>query len=292
MPTFTPLAAANEKRRPIDVDWSIMDDGDDDSYIEVKERGFVAKVFNSLNAQRAKLLALFLLAVIHFYYLNDFLRKFAAFENMTQDARYIKATGPSYRVDIASIKYTFEGFIDYKKNLWMTVGAMCASLATTASLLTIYRGPSDAFNRAAVIVIRVFDLCAFLFIAFLLFARISAAVIINHTTQYSLRAASRISSSLVNDIGNALSCTVERRDEHPLCSHQIIESIFPVKLIEYLIILCLLTGAYIGLAYLIEWCIRHFFPPSHDKLTPISAISRNLVSSSRCSSDNSVLIAA
>ena len=129
----------------------------------------------------------------------------------------------------------------------MTVGAMCASLATTASLLTIYSGPRDAFNRAAMIVIRVFDLCAFLFISFLLFARISSAVVINHTTQHSLRAASRISSNIVNDLANTLSCTVEPRDELPICSRQIIDSIFPVKLIEYLIILCLLTGAYIGL---------------------------------------------
>ncbi|EFP07396.1 hypothetical protein GCK72_006283 [Caenorhabditis remanei] len=291
MPAFTPLAATNEKNRPLDAIWSNEED-DEEQETVVEKRGIVAKLFNSSNAQHAKLLVLAVLALVHFYYLNDFLVKFAAVDEMSQDARYIKASGPNYAMDMASVRYTFQGFIDYKKNLWMTVGAMCASLATTASLLTIYSGPRDAFNRAAMIVIRVFDLCAFLFISFLLFARISSAVVINHTTQHSLRAASRISSNIVNDLANTLSCTVEPRDELPICSRQIIDSIFPVKLIEYLIILCLLTGAYIGLAYLIEWCIRHFFPPTHEKLTPISAISRNLVASSRCSSDNSVLIAA
>lgn len=182
---------------------------------------------------------------------------------MAQDARYIKPSGINHRMDMASVRYTFQGFIDvsfkcltdlkckkifqYKKNLWMTVGAMCASLATTASLLTIYSSPRDVFNRAAMAVIRVFDLCAFMFISFLLFARISSAVIINHTTQHSLRAASRISVNLVNDLGNSLSCTVEPRGELPICSRQIIDSIFPVQVIEYLIILCILTGAYIGL---------------------------------------------
>uniref|UniRef100_A0A1I7TUW5 Uncharacterized protein n=1 Tax=Caenorhabditis tropicalis TaxID=1561998 RepID=A0A1I7TUW5_9PELO len=292
MPAFTPLAATNEKSSPLDVLWASEEDLEDHRPV-IKNRGFVSKVFNSRNAQHVKLVVLAILALVHFYYLNDFLVKFAAFDEMEQTSKYMYTSMRSdHRLDYASIQYTFKGFIDYKKNLWMTVGAMCASLATTASLLTIYSGPRDAFNRAAMLVIRVFDLCAFIFISFLLFARISTAIVINHTTQQSLRAASRISPRLINNLGNTLSCTVEPRDELPICSQEIIDSIFPVKLIEYLIILCLLTGAYIGLAYLIEWCIRHFFPPTHEKLTPISAISRNLVASSRCSSDNSVLIAA
>ncbi|CAI2343527.1 unnamed protein product [Caenorhabditis sp. 36 PRJEB53466] len=292
MPTFTPLAATNEKSAKIPVVWHEEEEEEEEEPV-AENRGIVAFIFNSRNAQHAKLLVLTALALIHFYFLNDFLVKFAAMDRLTRDVDYVRHSNMDNRMDVSSVKYTFQGFIDYKKNLWMTVGAMCASLATTTSLLTIYSGPRDAFNRAAMVVIRVFDLCAFLFIAFLLFARISAAVIITHTTQYSLRAAGRISDSLITDLGNALSCTIEQRDDLPICNRAIIDSIFPVKLIEYLIILCLLTGAYIGLAYLIEWCIRHFFPPTHSKLTPISAISRNLITGSQGSNlDDSVLIAA
>uniref|UniRef100_A0A8R1I509 Uncharacterized protein n=1 Tax=Caenorhabditis japonica TaxID=281687 RepID=A0A8R1I509_CAEJA len=290
MPAFTPLATTNEKNHANDVVWSNDDEDDNVGQIE-ENRSLIGAIFNSRNAQHAKLFVLAALALIHFNYLNDFLVKFAAMDQLTQRVEYMKPVTMDYRVDVASVKYTFQGFIDYKKNLWMTVGAMCASLATTASLLTIYSGPRDVFNRAAMAVIRIFDLCAFLFIAFLLFARISAAVVIDHTTQHALRCAARISTNLVAELGNGLSCTIEHRDELPVCSRAIIESIFPVKLIEYLIILCILTGAYIGLAYLIEWCIRHFFPPTHAKLTPISAISRNLIVGSK-GSDNSVLIAA
>lgn len=48
----------------------------------------------------------------------------------------------------------------------------------------------------------------------------------------------------------------------PLCSVVIERSIFPIIILKYLIVLCVLTAAYILLAYIIEYCIRHWFPPS------------------------------
>lgn len=39
----------------------------------------------------------------------------------------------------------------------------------------------------------------------------------------------------------------------PFCSDVVLNTVFPVILLKYLIILALLTLLYIGVAYLIEW---------------------------------------
>lgn len=131
MPAFTPLAAPNEKNQPLEVVWTQDEDEDDQSVI-LENRGIIASIFNvtttfysliisryfqSRNAQHAKLLALAALALIHFYYLNDFLVKFAAMDQLTRDSNYIKPANIEYRLDVASIKYTFQGFIDVRINL-------------------------------------------------------------------------------------------------------------------------------------------------------------------------------
>ncbi|CAO4365594.1 hypothetical protein L5515_014502 [Caenorhabditis briggsae] len=290
MPTFSPLAATNEKIRPLDAIWNEEDD--EEQAPVAQNRSCVLKVINNSYAQHIKLFVLAFVALIHFWYLNEFLVKFAAFDKMAQDVRYVKPYGTNYANDYLSIQYTHQALIDYKKNLWLTVGAMCASLAATASLLTIYSSPHDGYNRAATNLIRIFDFSSFLFITFLLFARISYAIRLSTNAQPSLRAASRISQTIFDEFGATLDCRLHPTMDEKNCASEIVTSAFPLHFLEYLVILCVLTAAYIGLAYLIEWCIRHYFPPTHEKLTPISAISRNLVASSRCSSDNSVLIAA
>lgn len=289
MPAFTPLAATNEKSQ-LDAIWN-EEDVEEQAPI-VKNRPFIAKIFNDSIAQHAKLIVLAILAMIHFYYLNDFLRKFAVYERLAIDVKYVKAHGSNYRNDMEYIQYTLQALVDYKKNLWLTVGAMCASLAATASLLTTYSGPKETYNRTAMILIRIFDYLVFLFITFLLFARISCAIVLVVNAEKSLLAAQRISPIIYKELEHSLNCVLDGFVPQVSCTNEIIESAFPIHFIEYLVILCILTAAYIGLAYLIQWCIRHFFPPTHQKLSPISAISRNLVGPSRCSSDNSVLIAA
>lgn len=48
----------------------------------------------------------------------------------------------------------------------------------------------------------------------------------------------------------------------PFCSELILKSIFPVALLKFLFILCVMTLAYLFLAWLIEYCIRHW-PHQH-----------------------------
>ncbi|CAI5442569.1 unnamed protein product [Caenorhabditis angaria] len=267
MPTFNPFTTTNEKMNKNEQQLWISATSSrtysDDSLSSRRHtsNGFIASFFDSKTSQYVKLIVLCILAVVHLVYMNDYIEKFAAFDEMNTLVEISEVNNGQNAADIQTIRYTMNAFIDYKKNLWMTVGSMCASLATTASILMIStNGNHTLVNKPTMILIRIFDLISFAFIGCLLFARVSSAVIIHQTTQHALKSADRLVS--LNDLINQLSCSISPRDQLPLCSHLFIASIFPVKLIEYLIILCLLTGAYIGLAYLIQWCIRHFFPPT------------------------------
>uniref|UniRef100_A0A0K0DNJ2 G_PROTEIN_RECEP_F1_2 domain-containing protein n=1 Tax=Angiostrongylus cantonensis TaxID=6313 RepID=A0A0K0DNJ2_ANGCA len=147
----------------------------------------------------------------------------------------------------------------YKKNLWMTVSAMCASLSTSAIIVLFYNTYWPNMNRLTKTVCMV-DTVAFLSLPFLLGARMMIALNLTTYIQPSLRAASRLVPT--NELMDELKCSIVPMESLPLCSVIVERSIFPVVVLKFLIVLCVLTAAYILLAYLIEYCIRHWFPPS------------------------------
>ncbi|VDM66373.1 unnamed protein product, partial [Strongylus vulgaris] len=148
----------------------------------------------------------------------------------------------------------------YKKNLWMTVGAMCASLSTSAIIIFFYNTYWHQMSKITTAVVRIVDMVAFLSLPFLLGARLMIAMNITTYLEPSLQAASRLIST--NTFMNELVCSIIPRESLPLCSAVVERSIFPILILKYLIVLCVLTVVYILLAYLIEYCIRHWFPPS------------------------------
>ncbi|CAD6197485.1 unnamed protein product [Caenorhabditis auriculariae] len=276
MPSFAPLSH-KEKESAVAMLW---DDGE--SLVSSKSRRrwyHPGNFFTSHTAQYLKLAVLLVVASIHVGYMNDFLIKFRAFEHLANEVDVTTVGTDANRKDIGAVAFVMRALVDYKKNLWMSVGSMCASLASTAFfvLMTDYHAN---YNRLALALVRVFDVFAFMSLPMLLLARAFIARTLNALMPLALRSAERLINPI--DFINDLSCSIEPRENLPLCAELMQRSIFPVKLIEYLIILCVLTGAYIALAYLIEWCIRHFFPPTSaaEELPPrIAAISRDLKTS-------------
>ncbi|KAF7637210.1 hypothetical protein Mgra_00003386 [Meloidogyne graminicola] len=70
---------------------------------------------------------------------------------------------------------------------------------------------------------------------------------------------------------NEAQCSVQPREKLPLCSDLILRSIFPVDLLKFLLILCAMTLAYLLVAYLIYWCIKHWVP-HNDNLVKSSSL--------------------
>uniref|UniRef100_A0A1I8BBU4 Uncharacterized protein n=1 Tax=Meloidogyne hapla TaxID=6305 RepID=A0A1I8BBU4_MELHA len=81
--------------------------------------------------------------------------------------------------------------------------------------------------------------------------------------------AHRISSA--EKLMNEAQCSIQPREKLPLCSDLILRSIFPVDLLKFLLILCAMTLAYLFVAYLIYWCIKHWVPHNSD-LTQSSSL--------------------
>jgi hypothetical protein len=46
----------------------------------------------------------------------------------------------------------------------------------------------------------------------------------------------------------------------PFCSERILRSVFPVDLLKFLLVLCVMTLAYLLVAYIIYWCVKHWVP--------------------------------
>ncbi|PIO52777.1 hypothetical protein TELCIR_25913, partial [Teladorsagia circumcincta] len=55
--------------------------------------------------------------------------------------------GSDNQADINLVRFVMIAFVDYKKNLWMTVGAMCASLSTSAIILFFYNSYWNQMSR-------------------------------------------------------------------------------------------------------------------------------------------------
>lgn len=103
--------------------------------------------------------------------------------------------------------------LQYKKNLWITVGAMCASLATSAFFMFLME-----HNRLHPVIkktIRVIDLIAFLMLPLLLVARRFIAININMYLDMGLRAANRMVDG--NEFINRLKCSINPRENVSVC---------------------------------------------------------------------------
>ncbi|CAB3405026.1 unnamed protein product [Caenorhabditis bovis] len=280
MPAFAPLAASNEKNSDVNSLWASDDDDDASSIasrrsIRSKARSCVYCIFSIPTAQYIKLLVLFVLAIIHLVYLGDNLDKARAFLKLTHEAelphRYDNRQADIFLPQLLIAK---EYVIEYQRSLWLAVGSMCTALCiSTIILMDMFEYTNNTRNIATLF--RVIDVLSILFIALTLLFRLDAASHIAPSLPAGLRAANHLVSS--NEFVNALNCTILPRDnELSLCADVFMSSLFPIKLLQYLIILLVLTGAYVALAYLIEWCIRHYFPPKYEP-SPISAVSRDML---------------
>uniref|UniRef100_A0A7I4Y4B3 G protein-coupled receptor n=1 Tax=Haemonchus contortus TaxID=6289 RepID=A0A7I4Y4B3_HAECO len=207
-----------------------------------------------------KMMVLFVIAALHLAYTREFLSTFRAYESLVNQVEYRASPGSDSQGDINLVRFVMIAFVDYKKNLWMTVGAMCASLSTSAIILFFYNSYWSQMSRVTKAVVCVVDMLALLSLPFLLGARLMIATNLTTYIEPSLHAASRLVST--SGFMNELKCSIIARESLPLCSVVLERSIFPVLILKYLIVLCVLTAAYIMLAYLIEYCIRHWFPPS------------------------------
>ncbi|KAK6736795.1 hypothetical protein RB195_019473 [Necator americanus] len=207
-----------------------------------------------------KMFVLFIIAALHLAYTREFLTTFRAYESLANQVEFRASPGIESRDDINLVRFVMIAFVDYKKNLWMTVGAMCASLSTSAIIVFFYNTYWHQMSKITRVVVCVVDMVAFLSLPFLLGARLMIAVNLTTYLEPSLRAASRLVST--NTFMNDLVCSIITRESLPLCSMVVERSIFPILILKYLIVLCVLTAAYILLAYIIEYCIRHWFPPS------------------------------
>ncbi|GMR37651.1 hypothetical protein PMAYCL1PPCAC_07846 [Pristionchus mayeri] len=212
-------------------------------------------VNQSILAQFFKLIVLFVIALIHVFYARDFLNVFREMEMFIELAL---SRAPEAR-EIYRATFLLDLLVDYKKNLWMSVSAMCACLSSACFFLLLIR--EEAYKPYLLVLMRVIDAFLFFTLPVLLYARsMLVGAIIRHADDALVQASKQASPS---HMMNTLHCSVTMRENVPLCSALIERAIFPVVLLQYLVVLCIITAAYVGLAYLIVYCIKHWFP--HEK---------------------------
>ncbi|CAJ0581601.1 unnamed protein product, partial [Mesorhabditis spiculigera] len=205
-------------------------------------------------AQYFKLLVLFVFALAHVFYITDFLEVFRAYE---ETEMYIAARYPgTSNQDANGIRYVMHLLVEYKKNLWMSVAAMCASLSASCFFLLLIN--EEKCYKLYTVMMRVLDMVSFLALPLLLVFRMFTVTQLNVHLNRVLVGLSRLSDPSL--LMNRLKCSIEERENLPLCSLVIERAIFPVVVLEYLLVLAVITAAYIGLAYAIVYCIRHWFP--------------------------------
>ncbi|GMT15494.1 hypothetical protein PFISCL1PPCAC_6791, partial [Pristionchus fissidentatus] len=203
-------------------------------------------------AQFFKLVVLFIIALIHFFYVRDYLNVFREMEMFIQLAQ----TRAPDTTEINLASFLLNLLVDYKKNLWMSVSAMCACLSSACFFLLLIR--EEAYKPALLVMMRIIDAFLFFTLPVLMYARsMLVRAIVTHSDKALIQASKQTNPS---HMMNNLHCSVTMRENVPLCSTLIERSIFPVVLLEYLVVLCLITAAYVGLAYAIVYCIKHWFP--------------------------------
>ncbi|KAK0394538.1 hypothetical protein QR680_000795 [Steinernema hermaphroditum] len=207
-----------------------------------------------------KLLTLFTLAICHFFYLFPFLKSYDGVQNYVHQLSY-KYPLP-YNVhgdDTRVLHYQLDVLNSYKQNSWMSIGSMCVALATSSFFL--FMAPATHIRKSHFAIMQIVDLIAFVTVPVLLVVRIAIVQAVESGLQVALMSASKLASS--EYFQNEMQCSIRPSGDLPDCAEKIISSVFPIILLKYLVILCVISIAYIVLAYLIVYCIRHWFP--HDK---------------------------
>uniref|UniRef100_A0AC35U8K0 Chloride channel CLIC-like protein 1 n=1 Tax=Rhabditophanes sp. KR3021 TaxID=114890 RepID=A0AC35U8K0_9BILA len=209
-------------------------------------------------SQCAKIMVLAFLAMCHLYYMFPYLRVYDAYENHAYRVLDYTYQGniPEHKSNIRLLKFQIDMLRDYKKNLWMTVGSMCVSLSITCFFLFVV--PFSNLKPIHGFLMKVIDIVAFLTLPILLLARKLVVQNINSTLDMSATDFADLNSI----IGKQLECNVNGHFDAANCEAAIIGSLFPVILLKYLLLLCIITAAYVFLAYCIAYCIRHWFPHS------------------------------
>ncbi|KJH45161.1 hypothetical protein DICVIV_08803 [Dictyocaulus viviparus] len=230
-------------------------------------KGPLSTLVTQFYPHHLKMMVLFVIAALHLAYARDFLLAFRSFESLANQVVFRVSPNIKNHDDFHLVQLVMVTFIDYKKNLWMTVGAMCSSLSTSAIIVFLYNVYWPSMNNVTKSIVCVVDMVAYLSLTFLLGARMMIVLNLINYIEPSLQAASRLVPT--SDFMNELRCSIIANDSLPLCSVVLERSIFPLIILKYLIVLCVLTFVYILLAYVIEYCIRHWFPPTdQDELLP------------------------
>lgn len=201
-------------------------------------------------AQCLKLLALFSVAIVHLLYLHPFLELF------TQLEEYVE----QFDLTVApSIKNCLHDLANYKKNIWMAVAVLCAALSTSSFFL-FFLPSASPIRKSYVYLVGFIDAISFGCLPFFFYTRASIVQRVQQRISHVLREAHKIVSAekLMNDA----QCSIQPREKLPFCSDLILRSIFPVDLLKFLLVLCVMTLAYLLVAYIIYWCIKHWIPHS------------------------------
>ncbi|KAL7071431.1 hypothetical protein ACQ4LE_009167 [Meloidogyne hapla] len=217
-------------------------------------------------AQCLKLLVLFSVAIAQILYLHPFLDLFSHLEEYSTKFEFLQ-TFQSKQTKIL-IFDSLHDLNEYKKNIWMTVAVLCSSLSTCSFFLFIL--PSNCSIRQwHIYLVGVLDAFSFGCLPFLFSTRACIIQRVKIQLGQALVEAHRISSA--EKLMNEAQCSIQPREKLPLCSDLILRSIFPVDLLKFLLILCAMTLAYLFVAYLIYWCIKHWVPHNSD-LTQSSSL--------------------
>lgn len=232
-------------------------------FIRIKEK--LTEMRYPLRRQRiyahcVKLLTLFAIALVHVVYMHPFLEMFSVLEDYSasiESKLQTESRRPGQPQATNVLKHQIDMLNDYKKNVWMTVAAMCVALSTSCFFLFIL--PITKIHRFHVTLVGSIDVIAFSTLPLLFSARSELV----DATRHHLPEVLKISHKFLTAerLMNAVQCTIHPREKLPFCSDLIIKSIIPVVLLKYLLIVCILTLVYLLIAYIIDWVIKHWFPP-------------------------------
>lgn len=269
MPSISALSPHYYKSfRPLkndDKDLKFCDNGHSTSTCYIDAQQSTESLFRLLlqsqtaYAQYVKLITLFIFAVIHVIYMVPFLSIFAAV------ASNIDVTS---NTESFHFRHFVETLTDYNENMWIIVSSMCVALSTSCFILM----PNTSSRKIAYdIVIRGIDFLTFGTLPFFLVARLILLNSIFEQLPIVIREIQLTQYS--KQLSAALHCSFIPVKEVPLCDQVIRNVLFPAYIIKFLTILAILTVAYMLLAYLIEWCLKHWFPPqcNHSKHASIYA---------------------
>jgi hypothetical protein len=210
-------------------------------------------------AHCCKIFFLLSVAVVHLIYLQPFLDVYSSVEDYSLRIQVKFPSELTFRdMDTRALQHQVALLNDHKKNIWMTIASMCVALSTSCFFLFLL--PTTKLRRTHIILMGVVDVVAFATLPALMVTRAMTVEQLNSTFPYALQVAHKLLSA--ERLMNTLQCTIYPREKLPFCAEIVLKSLFPVVILKFLLILALFTLAYIGLAYAIEWCIRHWFPHS------------------------------